>query len=139
MGSKTAFLEQALTRHSFGRTLWTPPASWWVVLSLDPFDVNADGTSVNEVSASDYARLSVPNDATNFPAPSGAGPTTQVNGRDWIWPSVVAGWGTVQSIYLADSNTGGDLCFGTSLSVGVPLGAGSAFSVPAGAFVVRET
>lgn len=140
MGQKTSYLEQALLAHSFGQTLWTPPPTWFVVASTEAFDPTLDGGSVVEPTDSAYARLAIGNDSGNFSAPAGSSPCSIQNLLAWTFPSATADWGAILSVYLGDSASGGYLCYGTAVAGdGVPITSGSTFSVPPGAFLVRET
>lgn len=138
MGQKTAYLQAALLAQSFGRTAWTPPATWWVVCSLDEFDPDATVDSVTEPQDT-YTRVAVANSSSEWAAPSGSSPTTVANLNAWAFPAAASDQGTVRSVYLADAETGGNLCYGTAVpGDGTPVTAGSQFIVPAGAFLVRE-
>lgn len=139
MGQKTAYLENALLSQSFGALVWTPPDTWYVVLSTDPFDVNTTGSGVTE-PGSNYFRHAVPNTPAEWAAPSGSNPSSTANLNDWVFPDPAADWGTIQSVYLCDAPNGGNLCYGTDVSGGGALvGVGGRFTVPAGAFLVRES
>lgn len=139
MGQKTTFLATALVEHALGHQIWTPPATWYVALSHELFDPNETGSSIVEPTAGDYARLALTNDTSKFPGGSGSNPVTLANGTAWAFAAAVADWGTILSVYLADAVSGGNLCYGTNTAgAGVPIGAGSGFTVPVGAFVVRE-
>lgn len=140
MGQKTAYLEAALLAQSFGQTPWTPPATWYVVLSTDPFDVNATGSGITE-PGSNYGRFAVANTAAEWTAPSGSAPTVVSNINPWDFGQAAADWGSLHAAYLCDAAVGGNLCYGTDIngSAGAPVTAGSSFSVPVGAFLIRES
>lgn len=141
MGSKTTYLENALLAHVLGDTAYTAPSTLYAVLSDAAFDPTKTGTTVSEISTSSgYARVSLTNDTTNFPAPTGGNPASLSNGTDWAFPTPTFDWGTVMSIYLADASSGGNLLYGTDVTgSGVDVVAGQQFTVNAGDFIVRET
>lgn len=138
-GAKTAYLEQLQIAYVLGLNAFSPPSTYYVALSLDAFDRSLIGSTFTEVSASDYARLSLPNDGTHFSTPAGANPTTVQSLTDWTFPAAAFAWGTVRSLYLMDAGSGGHPFYGTDLpGSGVPMGIGSQLIVPAGTFIARE-
>jgi len=56
------------------------------------------------LTAAGYARLSVVNNATNFPAATGG---TKSNGVDFLFPEATADWGDIGEAGLYDGATGG--------------------------------
>jgi hypothetical protein len=83
-----------------------------------------------EVSGGAYARVTVANNATNWPA---AASGSKSNGTIITFPTATAAWGTVTSFALFDAATAGNLiCFGNlSASVAVASGQTPEFAVGA--------
>lgn len=70
------------------------PATWYFALSTTT--PNDDGTNFTEPSGGSYARVTVTNNATNFPAATtSSGETRKTNGAKITWPTPSANWGTV--------------------------------------------
>lgn len=88
-----------------GANTWAP-ATWFVGSSTTTS--NADGTGFTEPAVGAYARVSVTNNATNFPAASTtAGKTTKRNGTDITFPNPTADWGLQREYGLFTASTGG--------------------------------
>ena len=87
--------EQILADSQFGSGSTTySPATWYFALSTT--EPNDDGTNFTEPSGGSYARVSVTNNSTNFPAAStSSGVTTKTNGTDIEFPDPTGTWGTV--------------------------------------------
>lgn len=87
----------------FGGQPLTPPVTLYVGLSLAR--ANKQGT-VAEPVAPGYARVAVPNDPAHFPK-SIVG--TKANGSKITFPSPVVNWGSIASVFVADSPQGGNV------------------------------
>lgn len=142
MGQKMSYLQAALLGHALGRTIWTPPATVYVVASTAVFDPGLTGASVPEPADTAYARIAVANDTSHFTTPSGADPTSVSNSTSWTYATATADWGTILSIYLADAATKatGNLLYGTAVpGAGFPCGIGTTLAIAVGTFLVRES
>jgi hypothetical protein len=138
-GSKSAYLEKKLLDHTLGNTAYTAPGTVYVLLSTSVFDPTVTGSTVAEVSGGSYARQSLTNNTTNFPNASGSSPSAKSNGTGVSFPTATASWGTIQSVYLVDASSGGNILYGADLSAPATINTGSSFSIPAGQFVFAET
>lgn len=93
--------------------------------------------SSSEVTAGDYARLTVNNNATNFPAASGG---VKTNGVGFSWPRETAeDWGTVDEIRIYDASTGGNLVASDALSTPRAVQVNDVFEIPAGDLTITAT
>lgn len=139
MGQKTNYLAQLQADFVLGNgPAPTPPATWYWVLSTAPFDPAATGSACNEVgSGKGYSRPSVANNSTEWPAATGGNPWTKSNANAHAFGTATADWGNVQSVYLADASSGGNLWYGTD-AAGVDVAIGDTAHVAAGGFVVNE-
>jgi hypothetical protein len=61
---------------------------------------------VIEPSGGGYSRIAVVNNAASFPAASAG---TKSNGLALAFPPPTAAWGTIQSLFVADAATGGNV------------------------------
>jgi hypothetical protein len=104
-GSKANFLEDELLDHVLSAATYTPPANVFLALfTVAPSD-SGGGT---EVTGGSYARKSVANNATNFPAAS-AGSKNLAVSQSFVTPT--APWGTVVAFGLFDALTVGNLLY----------------------------
>ena len=102
MGSFTDFLEDEVLDHVFGAAAYTAPVTLWVGLSTTTI-TDAGGNITQPVGGS-YSRVSVTNNATNFPASSGG---AKSNGTAITFAIATGSWGTCTDFFIADSDTGG--------------------------------
>jgi len=101
--SFTNFLEAELLDHVFGNASYSAPATLYVGLCTD---VAEDGTITGEPSGSSYARVAVTNNATNFPAASGG---SKANGATITFPEATGSWGTLDTFFISDAATAGNI------------------------------
>lgn len=93
----------------------------------------ADGTGGTEASGGSYARAAVTNNATNFPAASGA---SKSNGTAITFATASAGWGSVTHIVVFDAPSGGNRYDWGELDTPRTVGIGDTFSIAPTQFVV---
>ena len=112
-------LASALAAHVCGAVLWTPPGNWEIGLA-----------ATGEVSAVGYARRSVANSLTRFPAATAGGVKNMASAVRWpASGGAAAHWGDVSQVQFFDGV--GDLCFIVTVnSRSVP--AGGSFTLDAG-------
>lgn len=106
MGATSA-RERAIADSQFGggATTWAP-ANWYVGLSTTT-PAN-DGTGFTEPSGNAYARVTMVNNATNFPpATTADGITKKANGTKITWPNPTGPWGTLIQYGFFTTLTGG--------------------------------
>jgi hypothetical protein len=106
-GSKSNFLELEVLDHVLGNAAYTAPATVYMALFTA---VSADGGTFTEVpSTNAYARASITNNATNWPA---AASGLKQNGAAITFAQATpAGWGTVRGWGLYDAATVGNLLY----------------------------
>ena len=124
--SASNYLELEILDHILGGGDYTRPATVYISLhTADPGD-----TGASETSGTDYARASVTNNATNFPAAS-AGAKTTGAAINFATPGS-GGWGTVSHFGIWDASSGGNFLFGGALAVAKTINQGDPVSFPAG-------
>lgn len=99
--------ERAIADSQFGSgvTTWAP-ATWFVGLSTTT--PNEDGTGFTEPVGSAYARVSVTNNTTNWPAATTtSGVTSKANGTAFTFPNPTGNWGAVTHYGLFAASSGG--------------------------------
>jgi hypothetical protein len=105
------------------------PATYYVAAyTVAPTGAGTGGGGT-EVTGGAYARVSVTNNTTNFPAPAAQ---AAASGTAITFPAASATWGTIVAIGLFDAASGGNFKFGYTLPTPVPINSGDVFSVPAG-------
>jgi len=99
--SETDILDALLGASNLG--IWPNPV--FVGLSrADPLD---DASGLDEPPAGAYARQSLANNGTNWPAAVSGDTSTKSNGVLIAFPSATASWGTITHWFLATALTGG--------------------------------
>jgi|SRR5688572_20019593 len=102
-GSKSDFLENALLDHELGGPDYARPANVFLALFTTAPTDSGGGT---EVSGGSYARKSITNNNTNFPAASG-GSKNLATSQSFVTPT--GSWGTVVAFGYYDASSGGNL------------------------------
>lgn len=74
--------------------------------TVTPTDAAASGT---EVTGGAYARVSVTQNATNWPAASAATPSVKASGTAFTFPTPTANWGVVVAWAILDASTAGNM------------------------------
>lgn len=132
MAGKSDFLELELLDHVLGAAAYTAPATVYIALyTVAPTDAGG-GT---EVSGGSYARASVTNNATNWPAASGG---SKSNGTVITFPTATANWGTIVAMGIFDASSGGNLLYWATLTQSIEILDTETFTFPVGNIVVTE-
>jgi hypothetical protein len=117
-GYLTDYANNLILDQYFGAVSNNPAPTLYIGLSLQP--ANKAGT-VTEPSGGAYARAAVSNDLAHFPrAVSG----TKSNALSIVFPNPSLNWGTIVSIFVADSSTGGNIMAMADLPAAKPILAG---------------
>lgn len=133
-GYKSTYLANEILDHVLGAAAYSAPAT--VYIALFTTLPEADGTGGTEVSGGSYARVSVTNNSTNFPA-AAAGRKT--NGTAITFASPTANWGTLAGAAVMDASSGGNFLYIGPFSIPKTVNNGDpAFEIPAGAGVFTE-
>lgn len=99
----TASRERAIADSQFGSA---SPATWW--LGLSTTTPNDDGTGFTEPVGGAYARVSITNNTTNFPAATTVdGVTSKSNGTKFTFVNPTGTWGVIVAygFFLASSGS----------------------------------
>ena len=117
-GSKSDYLENKVLDHVLGGGDYTRPATVYIALyTVAPTDAGG-GT---EVTGGSYARVTVTNNATNFPAASGG---AKSNGTEIAFVEATASWGTVVAFGIFDALTLGNLLYWADLTASKVIDSG---------------
>lgn len=110
MSAFSDFLENEILDHILGGADYARPANLFFALyTAGPTDAGG-GT---QVSGSNYARVSVTNNATNFPAATAG---QKKNGSVITFPTASGTWGTVTHVGIFDASSGGNLLMHAALA-----------------------
>jgi hypothetical protein len=136
-GSKSDYLENKINDLVLGAVAFTAPSPVYIALFTDSNTATQrDAGTVTEVSGNAYARASVTNNATNWPA-SSAG--VKANGTTITFATPTpAGWGTVTAFGIYDALTAGNLLYWADLTASKTINAGDTVSFAVGAITVTE-
>ena len=129
-GSFSDFLELELLDHVFGNAAYTAPTPVYVALFTAAPTDSGGGT---EVTGGSYARVSVTNNATNFPAASGG---SKSNGTTITFATASASWGTVTSFAIFDASTAGNMLCWATLTANKTIDSGDTASFAASALTI---
>lgn len=132
MAGKSDFLENELLDHALGGGDYARPGTVYAALyTVAPTDAGG-GT---EVTGGSYARVSITNNATNFPA---AAAGQKSNGTAITFPAATADWGLAVALGLFDASSGGNLLFWTGLVTNRQIYSGDQPSFAIGALIFTE-
>jgi hypothetical protein len=98
------YLENEILDHVLGNASWSAPGTVYVALGTA---LSADGDSFTEVTGNNYSRVSVTNNATNWPAASSG---WKQSGTAITFPTATpSGWGIITHFAIFDASTGGNM------------------------------
>lgn len=134
--SKSDYLENAILDHILGGGDYVRPATvYFALFTSDPGEA-AGGT---EATGTDYARVAVTNNATNFPAASGG---AKSNGTAITFPAAGAGgWSSGADMthwVMFDASSGGNRLYKGPLAIAKPVLEGDVASIPVGDLDITE-
>ena len=132
-GSFSDYLEDELLDHVLGGADYARPATVYVGLyTAAPTDAGG-GT---EVAGNNYARVSVTNNATNWPASSGG---AKANGTAITFATPSGSWGTVGAMGVFDASSAGNLLAWADLAVPKSVSSGDIVAFAVGELDVSLT
>jgi hypothetical protein len=118
----------------FGGSAIVPPSTLYVGLSLAR---SYKGGYVSEPTGGSYARVAVPNDLDHFLAASAG---AKSNAEAITFPSPSAAWGTILSVFVADSPSEGNVLAMADLPIPRAIQAGDpAPTIAVNAFFLSHT
>lgn len=141
-GSWSDYLENKMLDHVFGGGDYTRPATVYLALftvrGTDPqSDAGTNFTEVPTATWSNYARKSITNNATNFPAASSG---SKASGIDFTFAAatIASGSVTVVAIGIYDASTSGNLLAWADLAASKIVQNGDVFSITTGNLTVTQ-
>jgi len=91
---------------NFGGTTYTPPATWYLGLSLT--DPGYSGSAVSEPTDPSYARVAVTNNHSNFSVSTAGSLVINV---DVVFPESSVPQGTITDLLFWNASSGSNLCY----------------------------
>ena len=131
MGSFSDYLEKEILDHVLGGADYSRPATVYIGLWTAALNDASTGSTANEVSGGSYARKSVTNNSTNWPAASGT-TATKSNGTAITFVTATASWGTVTHFAILDAATAGNILGWAQLTASKAIGSGDTASFAIG-------
>lgn len=129
-GTLSDFLELELLDHVFGNAAYTAPGTLHFGLWTTALDDTSTGDTAGEPVGNNYARQSLTNNLTNFPAASGGAKSNGVAITGW---SASGGnWGTVTHLGILDAATSGNMLAWADLTVAKTINDGDTAEIPIG-------
>lgn len=111
MGSKSDYLEKKLLDHVLGGVAYVAPATVHIALFTTAGVTDAGVGTAAEPVGNGYARLAVANDATQFPAATGASPSRKTNANLLAFAAATGTWGVVLEWAIMDAAVGGNVLY----------------------------
>jgi len=131
-GSKSDYLENKVLDHVLGGGDYSRPATVYVALyTAAPTDAGG-GTAV---SGGSYARATVVNNATNFPAAESG---EKSNGTEITFAEASANWGTVVAFGILDAASEGNLLLWATLTANKTIDSGDTAKFAVGDLTYTE-
>jgi len=128
------YLEDELNDHVLGGADFTRPATVYIGLWTDALTDASTGSTGTEASGSAYARVSVTNNATNWPASSSG---SKASGIAFTFPTASGGnWGTVTHAGILDAATVGNMLYWFDLTTSKTINDGDTAEFAIGAITV---
>lgn len=106
MGSFSNYLENKVLDHIFGGSDYIRPTPLYIALATATIDDSTTGTTITEPNYTGYARISVTNNATNFPVASGG---SKSNGTEIVFAECTGGSSTITHFAILDAATLGNI------------------------------
>lgn len=140
MAGKSDYLEAKLLDLVLGANAFSAPATVYIALfTAAPSDAGG-GTELTGVS--NYVRLAVTNNSTNFPNASGTSPTTKSNGTAFTFVTATADWAagatTIGWVGVFDAATTGNMLYWAAVTVAKNCLNGDTVSFPIGTLTFTE-
>lgn len=114
---KFVYLSKAIADLVYSRAAFTSVTPIYFGLSTAAFDNSKTGATIAEATYTSYARVSVTNNATNFPAATGTTTAvkTGLNTGAITWPQNGGSSQIMLSAFTADASTTGNLYQGADI------------------------
>lgn len=130
---KTVYQANKDLENAFGRTTYTPPATYYIALSTSSTITEAGFT---EPVGNGYARAAITNSTDSFTAASNKSITTKID----ISFSISTGeWGKVYAVGIYDAASSGNLLYYQALTISRDVPIGTTLKFASGAITLTET
>lgn len=115
---KFNYLSKKIADLIYSQAAFTSVTPIFFGLSTAAFDNSKTGATIAEATYTSYARVSVTNNATNFPAATGTTTATKTGSNTGAiaWPQNTGTGQAVLSAFTADASTVGNLYHGADIT-----------------------
>lgn len=136
-GSKSDYLENAILDHVYGSTSWSKPATVYVALFTTSPSDSGGGTEVSTGTWTNYARVAVTNNTTNWPNASSG---VKSNGTEISFgTATISGSApTVVAAATYDAASSGNLLHWATLSTNKVVNNGDVVKFNVGGITITE-
>jgi hypothetical protein len=130
-GSFSDFIENEVLDHLFGGAAYSPGATWYAALyTADPSD-SGGGTEIDTGVWTNYARVAITRNSTNFPAASGGAMANGV-AIDFGTASITGTPPVAAAMAILDASVAGNFICWADLTVDKTINDGDPVSFPIG-------
>lgn len=137
-GSKSNYLSKKLLDLPLSATAFSAATPIYAALWTATLDDTSTGATAGEAAYTSYARVSITNNATNFPNATGTTTATKSNANAFTWPASTGSTATITFMCLVDSSSGaGNIYYWCSVT-STPVNLGDTPQTNASAFTVVE-
>jgi hypothetical protein len=139
LGQKSKYWENKVLDALFGQTALPSIATLYVAL-FTTLPTTSSDVGV-EPSGGSYARKSVTNNTTNWPAAitgAAAAPASKLSGSAITFATATGSWGTIIGFVIYDAASAGNLLYWGSLNTSKVINSGGIFSFPSGGIKITE-
>lgn len=138
-GTKGIAWEKAVLDYVLGGQ--RPPALASVFFALFTTPPSESTDTGTEATGGSYARVSVTNNLTNFPAATktGTSPSSKTNASDITFPVATVSWGTIRGGGIYSASSGGTLFYWFPIAPIVIATGTPAYKIPSGSLTITET
>ena len=128
-GSFSNDLEDKVLDHILGGGDYSRLATVYIGLWTATLDDTSTGSTAGECTGGSYARVSITNNATNWPAASSG---AKANGAAITFPQATGSWGTATDFAILSAATAGDILGYGDLTVSKAISSGDTASFAIG-------
>lgn len=135
---KSAYLRNQVLNHVLGATTYTPPGTIYIALSTASWAAATTGTTLAATEpsgANGYARVALTNNGTTW---STATSGSKSNSVDVLFSAATGNWGTLNSFYVVDASSNGNILYGGDLYVPRAILSGDTAKFLVGQLTVTE-
>lgn len=133
---KANYFSEALLKQIFRGQSYSFPGTLYLALTTASIAASGTGSTLPEPSGNGYGRLSVTASTANFSDP-GSGTSTS-NNNTLTFATATGSWGTITSVAICDSSSGGQVLYFGDLTSSKTVGTNDVFQFTATNLSISE-